>query len=419
MSSPGVSLRLLTALYATQFIGVGFLSVGLVAILRADGVSLSTLGLIQLLGLVWPLKFLWAPLLDRFTPASWSPRFAGAGHYRAWLLLLQPLMVFALLGLALVSRPSEQLPLLVAVVGLFIIMSATQDIAADALSVRGLAGGRRDLGSAVQVSASYVGNLVGGAGAVIVADHWGLRAAAVLLALTTAVALIPVITHREAEHVVGDPATGVASSEADSPAGPRSLGDFFGVFASAEARAWCFVAMPLLYMGSAGAYSLVTPALTDSGRSLSEVGLITLTWASLPAIAAGLLAGWISAKWGRRAGVGLGIAVLAAGVWGLGPVFAGGGSFTAAAAGVGLLLSGYTVLNVTVYAQALRFARPDHAGSDFTLLTCIPLALSFLAAWAVLTLAQAAGYGAAAWVSFAVAALGALTAWRGLGRAAG
>ncbi|MGY2066095.1 hypothetical protein [Blastococcus sp. SYSU DS0619] len=56
---------LLTTLWVTQYVGIGFLTVGLVAILRADGVSLEDLSLVSLLGLAWPLKLLWAPLLDR------------------------------------------------------------------------------------------------------------------------------------------------------------------------------------------------------------------------------------------------------------------------------------------------------------------------------------------------------------------
>lgn len=84
--------RLITALYFTQYLGVGFLTIGLVAILRDGGTSLATLGLIQTIGLIWPLKFLWAPLVDRYG----SRRF---GHYRSWLVPLQLGLVITLLAL--------------------------------------------------------------------------------------------------------------------------------------------------------------------------------------------------------------------------------------------------------------------------------------------------------------------------------
>ncbi|MCB4208390.1 MFS transporter [Arthrobacter sp. UM1] len=398
-----MTIRLLASLYTAQFIGVGFLTVGLTAILRQEGVSLASLGLIQLLGLFWPLKFLWAPLVDRLSPRG------RAGHYRSWLLVLQSGMVLSLLGLAFFSRPGEQLGALSAVVALFVVMSATQDIAADAISVRGLEGRLRDIGSSIQVSASYLGNLVGGAGAVVIADRWGLPAAALFLAGATALVLVPVFRYREPE---------LAAAEIGAGGAAPWRRDFWGVFRDPACRRWCLAVMPLLYAGAAGVYSLVTPALGDAGRSLSEIGLITLTWASIPALLAGLLAGQVDARLGRRGGIVLGSLLLAGGAAALTPVFTGGGTLVGSGAGVALLLSGYTMLNVTVYTQALRFARRTHAGSDFTLLTCIPLGLSFLSAWVALTVAQGAGYTASAWIMTAVALCGSGAAFRMLGRPA-
>ena len=391
-------LVLLTALYATQFIGVGFLSVGLGAILLHDGVSLAVIGWFNLLGLVWAFKFLWAPVIDAVSPARYA-LLRKAGHYRAWLLVLQPCMVLSLLLLVFVTQPARQLPLLFIIVTLFVLMSATQDIAADAISVRMLKSGKRDLGSGIQVSASYLGNIVGGAGAVIVADRWGLKAAAVLLAAATSIALIPVIMFAEADR-----------AEPRTVEPRRGIGEVLAVFAQPACRAWCLVAMPLLYMGSAGLYSLVVPALVKSGRSLTRVGLIALTWASLPAIVAGLLAGWLSERIGRRASIALGTIVLIVGAVVFIPVFRGGGSLIAATTGVSLMLSGYAIINVVVYAQALVFSRPEHAGSDFTLLTCISLGLSFIAAWLMLQVASLSSFLVTAGVALLVTVAGALVA---------
>lgn len=65
----------LGSLYTAQYLGTGFLYFGLVSILRRQGTALEHLAVFQLVGVVWALKFLWAPLLDAF----------GArphGHYR-------------------------------------------------------------------------------------------------------------------------------------------------------------------------------------------------------------------------------------------------------------------------------------------------------------------------------------------------
>lgn len=48
-----------------QFLGVGFSYTALVAILREPGASLGQPSTILVLGLVWAVEVLWAPLLDR------------------------------------------------------------------------------------------------------------------------------------------------------------------------------------------------------------------------------------------------------------------------------------------------------------------------------------------------------------------
>ncbi len=50
--------------------------------LSQQGVSLATIGMAGLVGLPYSIKFLWAPLVDRFKPLS-------LGRRRSWLLITQ------------------------------------------------------------------------------------------------------------------------------------------------------------------------------------------------------------------------------------------------------------------------------------------------------------------------------------------
>ena len=50
--------------------------------MKKEGVDLATIGLFALVGLPYTLKFLWAPLLDRYAPRL-------LGRRRGWLLLAQ------------------------------------------------------------------------------------------------------------------------------------------------------------------------------------------------------------------------------------------------------------------------------------------------------------------------------------------
>src|SRR5690606_2020477 len=92
--------------------------------LSAEGVSLTTIGLFGLVGLPYSIKFLWAPLLDRFKPLA-------LGRRRGWLLLAQIALAasIALLGL---QDPSRNIWGIVLAACLVTFFSATQDIIIDA-----------------------------------------------------------------------------------------------------------------------------------------------------------------------------------------------------------------------------------------------------------------------------------------------
>lgn len=384
---------LLWALYTTQFVGASFLQTGLTGILRDGGAPLSTLSTLQLLGLVWPLKFLWAPVLDR-----WSPR-ARSGHHRSWVILLQVLMILSLLGLALVADPIQGLGAVVVLAAAFVLFSATQDVAADALSVRGLTVSQHDSGAGVQVAASYIGTVIGGGLALLVYDVAGWRAAVLLLVVCTAVAMVPVLRFREPAHEIVN-------------SGRPRISDMFGVLSQPGAKIWALVAVPLVSLGSAAVWSLVTPALVDAGWSLATIGVVTSVVAAVPALAAGLLGGVLCKRWGRAATMGLGGGFQVLGGLSLMSIITGyagiPGPVAAALAVVGtcLVLAGYTVMTTGIYAVNLNLSRPAHAGADFTLLTSISMLAGTIGAWAGLLMASFGGYAVAAAFGLAAAAVG-------------
>lgn len=71
---------LLLTLDISQFLALGFIITAAPAILRDNGSEVEDIGWIFLSGLLWALKFLWAPLVDRY---AWK----RLGHYRGWPVL--------------------------------------------------------------------------------------------------------------------------------------------------------------------------------------------------------------------------------------------------------------------------------------------------------------------------------------------
>ncbi|MEU1239004.1 MFS transporter [Micromonospora parva] len=380
-------LGTLTALYVTQYLGVGFITVGLTAILRDGGTSLDTLALLQIVGLIWPIKFLWAPILDRYGSRH-------RGHYRSWLLVLQSALVLALLALLPFASPADALGPIVAICAAYVFFSATQDIAVDAVAVRMLAESARGTGNGIQVAASYLGNLLGGGACVLVYDQFGWASAIGLLVAMTAVGLVVVWRFREPPRTDRVARIGTAY---------RAL---LSVFGQPGCRWWTFGVVPLVYVGAGMAYALVTPALVDAGWSLGRIGVVTGVVTSAPAIVAGLVAGLGVGRFGRGGVLVAGGLALTVSTLLLLPLMNGQAPLGGTVAALCCFMVAYTIANVVLYTVNMDYSRPDTGGTDFTVLSSFGLVCSFVASSIGLAAAERVGYPAVAVAAIVLVAAG-------------
>lgn len=139
------------------------------------GVSIIAIGSLSLIGIPYLLKFLWAPLMDRFVP----PR---GGRRRGWIMLTQLALCLTLLVLATLD-PKIQ-PTFIGVLALLVaFFSASQDIAIDAYRTDVLKPDERGVGSAYYIFAYRVAMLVSGGLALVLADYFGWRFTYQLMAI--------------------------------------------------------------------------------------------------------------------------------------------------------------------------------------------------------------------------------------------
>jgi len=119
----------LTMLFLGFGCGLPFLLVGgtLSTWLRDTGVALSAIGLISYASFFYVLKFLWAPLIDRYP-------LPFLGRRKGWLAVSQLLLIVALIAMAL-HGPGVSIMTFVALVGLASFAGATQDIVVDAYRI--------------------------------------------------------------------------------------------------------------------------------------------------------------------------------------------------------------------------------------------------------------------------------------------
>jgi PAT family beta-lactamase induction signal transducer AmpG len=254
---------------------LGLIWIALPAWLAYRGVNIKTIGLFSLAQAPWTFKFLWAPLMDRWTPGV-------LGRKRSWMLVTQALLA---LGIgALVFQAEAPTVRAVAALSIFIAFcSASQDIAIDGYAVEVLE--RSEMGTAVgaRVALYRAATLLSGAVAITLGERLGWSVVFLGLALLYV------------------PLAGVVLWSPEPPSvarAPRTLREavfdpLLDIFR--RSRALEILGFLLLYkFGENLATALTRPFLIQKCFSPEDVGLATAT-IGLIAIIVGTFAGGLAA----------------------------------------------------------------------------------------------------------------------------
>jgi PAT family beta-lactamase induction signal transducer AmpG len=234
--------------------------------------SNTDIGLLSYVALPYLLKFLWAPLLDRY-PLPWL------GRRRGWMFVAQLLLTATIAVLAF-QDPAHSLSTVALCAVAIVFMSATQDIVIDAYRAdlatpaeRGLAVTAANLGYRASAWLAF-------AFAVVIADRFGWMTA--LLFLAGVMAIFTIITWRAPEPFYTQPPP---ASLAESVIGPlRSL------LGSKAALSLVLLVM-VFKLGDAFAVKLFTPFLMDVGFSKTEIGLVAKAVFTSGAIVGSIIGG--------------------------------------------------------------------------------------------------------------------------------
>jgi PAT family beta-lactamase induction signal transducer AmpG len=131
--------------------------------MTVEGVDLATVGKVSLLSLPYSLKFLWAPLMDRYVPPF-------LGRRRGWLVVTQILLALAIAAMAL-HDPKEALFFLFVNAILIAFFSASQDVVVDAYSVEVTSDRETGAGASLKVAGYRVALIITSGLALILADR--------------------------------------------------------------------------------------------------------------------------------------------------------------------------------------------------------------------------------------------------------
>jgi len=154
-------MAVLTALGFASGLPLALTGTTLQAWLSRRGLDMSTVGLFGYVGLPYAFKFAWAPLMDRYVPPF-------LGRRRGWLLVMQICVAVAIAVMGF-AGPSISLSALAAVAVLVAVLSASQDIVADAYRADVLPAKERGAGVGVFTTGYRIGMIASGGGALILA----------------------------------------------------------------------------------------------------------------------------------------------------------------------------------------------------------------------------------------------------------
>ncbi|WP_341988350.1 MFS transporter [Azorhizobium sp. AG788] len=372
----------LAGLYLAQSIPSYLLVAAIPPIMREQGVSRTTIGLLSVLMLPLVLKFLWASRVDALRPIA-------RAHRAGWILITQSATVVALALLAFIT-PTDTTAFLV--IGFVVsALVSTQDIATDGYATQQLAVRDRPFGNAIQGGAVAFGVVIGGTLSLIIYHHFGWQPMIWTMVVLSVLPLGAAFAMRE--------------SDDTGPAVPKARPSLKAFWARTEAREILVIA--LVYRASEGLVKAMEgPYLVDRGVPLDILGYLS----GGAAATAGLIGSGVAAVLMLRMGTS-GVLTLLGGLRTL--------CFAIFALHAFDVISGWPLLFgaaafqtlirymeiVALYSLFMAVASKAQPGTDFTVLACAQLVVYLAGSSMAGLIADQLGYGALFAVSAALSLL--------------
>jgi MFS family permease len=335
----------LFSLYIAQSIPMSFFSTVVPVIMRQEKYSLQSIGLMQLIKLPWIIKFLWAPLIDN--------KARTTKQLRNWILVSELFYAVVILSIGVFDLQTD-FRLIVILMVIAFIASATQDIAVDIYAILMLRPDERSIGNSMQSAGSFVGTLFG-TGILLIAYHYfGWTALLVLLSMFVVFAVIPVLIYRKPVYREKDTMQTI------------TMRDIYLFFAEKGMHKRILI-LVFYYSGIIGILTLLKPYLVDLGYNVKQIGFMSGIFGTSIAVLSSFAGGLIIKKTGRKPSMYLfsGIA-LAASLWFW--IIAGDTPSTVGIyIGIGLLWGGYGLSTVAIYTTSMDIVRKGREGTDFTI----------------------------------------------------
>ncbi len=332
---------------------MSFFSTVLPVIMRQQNFSLETIGMLQLLKLPWILKFLWSPGVDRTT--------YRLNDYKCWIFSSE--LIYASIILCVSFMDLAATPYLV--VGLIIlsfVASATQDIATDSLAMLSFKKEDKSLVNSMQSMGSFAGAMVGGGLLLLLYNQYGWGNLLPFLALFVIIAIIPLFFFKRKQ------GNEIIKARQEEKPNANDLLGFFKQKGISKQIIFLF----LYYAGLIGILAMLKPMLVDYGYSIKEIGIMSGIVGTTIGCLASFGGGFIVRKIGRHtARIVFAICTLLTTIYFCLLVTVLPINIATLHLGISLLWGSYGIAVIVVYTTSMDCVRPGYEGTDFTIQTVI------------------------------------------------
>ncbi|MDR3093705.1 MAG: MFS transporter [Bacteroidales bacterium] len=338
-------------LYIAQTIPMSFFSTVIPVLMRQENFTLTSIGFLQLIKLPWILKFLWSPVIDRYS--------VTVNDYKRWIFSSEWVYAVIIFSVAFLNVNTHFSTILTLIIISFV-ASATQDIATDALAVLSFKKQEKSLVNSMQAMGSFGGAMIGGGLLLLLFKQIGWNSLLPFLALFVVVALLPLFFNKT-----------LSIQRETEPVKRANMRDILHFFTQRGIGKQIGFLL-LYYSAMIGTLAMMRPYLVDLGYDIKEIGKMSGFFGTATGLVASFAAGFVIRKIGRyHSRILFAILILFTTFYFYFISLTPHPEIQLLYVGILLLWGSYGMATVVVYTIAMDSVRKGREGTDFTIQTVI------------------------------------------------
>lgn len=378
-------------LYIAQSIPMTFFASALPILMRQGHYSLMAIALLKLIKLPWIIKFLWSPLVDR--------NCDSVKDYKRWILGAEIVYALIIFVVAMLNLQTN-FTLIIALILLAFVSSATQDIATDALAARSFERRDSSLLNSMQSMGSFAGSMVGGGFLLLLFQQIGWGKMLPWVAIFVLLALVPLQLNKKLK---------LRERQNKSKASPKDMYLFFKQKGIGKHVLFLF----LFYSGMIGILSILRPLMVDLGYDMKQIGAMVGIFGTSIGIGSSFLSGLFIRKIGRKKSrrfISFLVLITASYfLW----MYSSGNINTQVAimTGIALVWGTYGMASTMIYTTSMDIVREGREGTDFTMQIVLTHLSSMIIAISCSRIGDVFGYNGLFVLEVALAAISFIFVW--------